>query len=54
MEELTNAELKQFIAECQLGYRTASDMFEFETAKMYKERIREYRAELDRRKKTAV
>ncbi len=54
IEELSNAELKEFIAECQTGYRDASEMFEFETAKMYKERILEYRAELAKRRKLAM
>ncbi len=54
LEELSSAELKEFIAECKIGYRDASVMFEFETAKMYKERILEYRTELDKRSKAAM
>lgn len=54
LEELSNAELRQFIAECQIGYKDAKEMFEFETAKMYKERILEYKAVLEKRRMTAI
>ncbi len=54
LEELTSAELKEFIAECKIGFRDATEMFEFETAKMYKERILEYRTELNKRSQRAA
>jgi hypothetical protein len=54
MEELSNMELRQFIQECQIGYKDAKEMFEFETAKMYKERIMEYKAALEKRRMTAI
>jgi hypothetical protein len=54
MEDLTNVELRQLIQECQEGYRDAKEMFEFETAKMYKERIMEYKTALEKRRRTAI